>query len=295
MVFGGHNKLVRGVILPVAAYLEFILQELMKNGDPRGLIESGKTAMVILDRCVLHRALCKWGMLTHGLTATSVGQSPWLMDLLWHLPAGKGLRHFRALASKMMRSRILATSPPPFKDLVTYLVSASSYSASSPSPLYFNRQTKAPSLLLIWSVRPRSLYKEVCIVLYIDICLSGTKHYLTSYATGSDNTSIIISLVLFFLVCERSCYQRLRDELAGAFPDPLNPLDHTKLAGLPYLDGVINETLRLGTPFFLPRLVPAGGVVIDGNCIPGGTVVALAAYSQQISLENFYPDPLVRP
>jgi cytochrome P450 len=62
---------------------------------------------------------------------------------------------------------------------------------------------------------------------------------------------------------------------------------------LPFLNAVVNESLRLGTPFFLPRVIPEGGVTIDGNFIPEGTMAAFAAFSQQTSPDNFYPDPLV--
>ena len=36
------------------------------------------------------------------------------------------------------------------------------------------------------------------------------------------------------------------------------------------------------------------GVGLGGRAVPGGTAVALAAYTQQTSEENFFPDPLVR-
>lgn len=65
------------------------------------------------------------------------------------------------------------------------------------------------------------------------------------------------------------------------------------LASLPFLNGVINEALRLGTPFFLPREIPVDGAVIEGSFIPAGTVVSLATYSQHHSSENFSPHPLV--
>ncbi|KAL0947701.1 hypothetical protein HGRIS_013787 [Hohenbuehelia grisea] len=87
-------------------------------------------------------------------------------------------------------------------------------------------------------------------------------------------------------------YSRLRKELDLAFPDALGTLSLEKLNTLPFLNAVINEGLRLGSPFYLPRVVPPGGVEIAGKFIPPDTQVAIAAYSQQTSPENFWPEPL---
>ena len=102
-----------------------------------------------------------------------------------------------------------------------------------------------------------------------------------------------MSLALYFLITEPRYYQMLRQEVARAFPDPNMPLSHDELRRLPFLESVILEALRLGSPYFLPRIVPDGGARIDDKFIPGGTVVALAAYSQQTDPSNFFPDPLV--
>ena len=112
--------------------------------------------------------------------------------------------------------------------------------------------------------------------------------------TGSDNTSITVTLAIYFLLSTPEYYHRLRKELDGAFPDPTSPLSLKTLTELEFLDAVINETLRLASPYFNPRITPRGGSVIDGNYIPGGTIVALAAHSQQVSPDNFYPSPQVR-
>jgi len=88
-------------------------------------------------------------------------------------------------------------------------------------------------------------------------------------------------------------YHDLRRELDRVFPDPTADIDINALTDLPLLNGIINETLRLGSPFFLPRVVPSGGAVIGDIILPGNTIVALAAYSQQTSPDNFYPEPKV--
>ena len=88
-------------------------------------------------------------------------------------------------------------------------------------------------------------------------------------------------------------YDALRKEIDDSSLNPDDSLDHEALSRLEYLNGVISESLRLGTPFFLPRIVPDGGAIVEHNHIPGGTVVALAAYSQQISGDNFFPESQV--
>lgn len=110
---------------------------------------------------------------------------------------------------------------------------------------------------------------------------------------GSDNTSITVAFAICFLLSSPEYYHRLRKELDEAFPDPICSLSLNTLADLAFLDAVINETLRLASPYFNPRIIPHGGSVIDGKYIPGGTIVALAAHSQQVSPENFHPSPQV--
>lgn len=110
---------------------------------------------------------------------------------------------------------------------------------------------------------------------------------------GSDNLAVMLTLAVFFMLTEPKYYQRLRKELDEAFPDPGGSLPPAELAVLPFLNGVLAEVLRLSTPFFLPRIVPSSGVVIDGRFVPGGTIVAYAAYTQQLHPDNFCPEPRV--
>ncbi|KAI0648784.1 cytochrome P450 [Trametes meyenii] len=212
MVFGGASKL-----------------ELMKNGDPKEYIMTGKRAMIALD---------------------SAGHSPWLLDILWRLPTSRSMRRLIENSRYMMHSRLQAKELPPYRDLSSYLIEAG-----------------LPQL---------DLEREA----------------LVAIQAGSDNTSITMSLVLFFMLAEPRYYQRLRAELEQTFANPLGPLPASDLATLPFLNAVIHETLRFSSPYFVPRVVPKGGAAIDGRFIPEGTIVALAAYSQQTSPDNFFPDPL---
>lgn len=115
---------------------------------------------------------------------------------------------------------------------------------------------------------------------------------LTTY-TASENTTITLALACYFLAAEPKYFKQLRDQLDEAFPDPLGALNHNTLAGISLLDGILNESLRIGSLFFLPRITPPEGVEVDGRHIPGDTIIALAAYTMQMSPDNFSPEPTV--
>ncbi len=100
-------------------------------------------------------------------------------------------------------------------------------------------------------------------------------------------------MVFYYLLSHPQYYIQLYDVLHAEFPDPMEHLEGSRLAGIPLLGGVIDESLRLQTAFYFPRIVPLGGVTIDGSFIPEGTIVSVTSYSQQIDPSNFYPDPLV--
>lgn len=102
-----------------------------------------------------------------------------------------------------------------------------------------------------------------------------------------------LAIAFYYLTAEPKYYKQLQAQLDQLFSDALGPLSASALATLPFLDGVLNEALRLGSAFFLPRITPPEGTEVDGKYIPGNTVVALAAYTQHISPENFFPDPMV--
>lgn len=72
--------------------------------------------------------------------------------------------------------------------------------------------------------------------------------------------------------------QELDDELVGV-DDPIVDLEQVK--HLPYLEAVINETLRIHSTsaIGLPRVVPAGGLEVCGKWFPEGTVLSVPSYT----------------
>jgi cytochrome P450 len=113
---------------------------------------------------------------------------------------------------------------------------------------------------------------------------------LFAIQAGAETTPGALTLMLYYIIRNRNVYNRLTAELADHFPDGVIVSD--VLYKLPYLSAVVNEGLRLGTPFpGLPRVVPKGGAVLAGTYVPGGTIVGVPPYAQQVSPENFWPSP----
>lgn len=64
------------------------------------------------------------------------------------------------------------------------------------------------------------------------------------------------------------------------------------LSGLPYFSAVLEEAVRLGSPFHaVQRQVPKGGAVVDGKFVPEDTVISVTSYVIHTAEEYFSPEP----
>ena len=106
---------------------------------------------------------------------------------------------------------------------------------------------------------------------------------------GSDTTAVTLTY-LVYAVCQDS---RIRDKLVSELISLPDNLTDRHARNLPYLNQVINETLRLYTavPGVLPRVVPEEGAQLAGFNLPRGTIVSTQAYSMHRD-PNIFPDPL---
>lgn len=86
---------------------------------------------------------------------------------------------------------------------------------------------------------------------------------------------------MYFLFKTPAALSRLRDELTAALDGSQEVAKYANVKNLPYLHACINESLRLLPPvaFGLNRMTPPEGLMIDGNWIPGGTLVGVPAYT----------------
>ena len=97
---------------------------------------------------------------------------------------------------------------------------------------------------------------------------------------GSDTTSTCISAMTFYLVRHPDVLKKLQNEVRNAFEDLDEIKSGPKLSGLTYLRACIDEGLRMSPPVpgILARVTLPGGMDIDGQHVPAGTVVGSAAY-----------------
>ncbi|GAM34873.1 hypothetical protein TCE0_015f02743 [Talaromyces pinophilus] len=117
---------------------------------------------------------------------------------------------------------------------------------------------------------------------------------------GTLATAWVMSVGMYHLLAPGSVsmFNTLRKELKEAIPDPNEPLDWNKLEKLPFLTGVVKESLRLGngTTTRLQRIAPDETLIYkDPNTgkvweIPPGTPVSLTSLHIHHD-EKIFADP----
>lgn len=103
---------------------------------------------------------------------------------------------------------------------------------------------------------------------------------------GTDTTAISLTYLVYAVLSQPALQRDLEAEVANLH-DGYTDADLEKL---PLLAAIISESLRLygAAPGGLPRLVPQGGVDMNGYYLPEGTTVQTQAYS-------FHRDPELWP
>lgn len=87
---------------------------------------------------------------------------------------------------------------------------------------------------------------------------------------------------IYFLARNQSVQIKLQAELDDALEDDEDPVPaFEKVAKLPYLVAVINETFRVHSTagLGLPRIVPEGGMTVLGTHFAEGTILSVPTYS----------------
>ncbi|KAI0904195.1 cytochrome P450 [Ustulina deusta] len=108
---------------------------------------------------------------------------------------------------------------------------------------------------------------------------------------GRQLTTVALATATYLLLKEPEKYQRLQQELRSSFTGE-KELSVTSIQSLPYLAAVVDETLRIHhpTPIHLPRIIGPDGQMVDGQWIPGNTIIGLALQTAQTSKAD-WEDP----
>jgi cytochrome P450 len=111
-------------------------------------------------------------------------------------------------------------------------------------------------------------------------------------SAGADTTSLTISASLFYLLHNPATLATLTREIRSTFSALDSIRSGHALSSCVYLRACIDETLRLATPVpsHLPREVLPGGLHVDGEFLPQGTVVGTAPWAIHHSA-TYFPDP----
>ncbi|KAH7347993.1 cytochrome P450 monooxygenase-like protein [Pyrenochaeta sp. MPI-SDFR-AT-0127] len=109
-------------------------------------------------------------------------------------------------------------------------------------------------------------------------------------AAAADTTGNGLTTGVYEVIKNPKIYAKLTAELKAAFPDPNAKMELTVLERLPYLTGVVNESLRLsfGVISRLPRIVPEGGAKFEGYTIPAGFTVSMSSWVLHRN-EDYFP------
>lgn len=121
-----------------------------------------------------------------------------------------------------------------------------------------------------------------------------TAEALTQLIAGSDTTSNSSCALLYHVARTPGCLAKLQAELDAAIADDVDVPTYEMVRDLPYLQDVVNETLRHHSTsgIGLPRQIPedSQGVHLLGHYFPPGTVLSVPSYTIHHSKEIWGPD-----
>ncbi|XP_049535736.1 probable cytochrome P450 6a14 [Anopheles darlingi] len=112
------------------------------------------------------------------------------------------------------------------------------------------------------------------------------------FLAGFETSSTTMNFCLYELVKNPDIQERLREEINRAIDENGGEVTYDVVMNMPYLDNVINETLRKYPPVETLTRKTSKDYLIPGtkHVIPEGTIVQIPAYAIQRDPDH-YPDP----
>ncbi|KAJ5702437.1 Cytochrome monooxygenase lcsI [Penicillium malachiteum] len=111
----------------------------------------------------------------------------------------------------------------------------------------------------------------------------------------SETSASLLSGLTYYMLKNPPAYEKLEKEIRESFQS-YNDINFQAVSTLPYLNAVVEEILRCYPPVsgIQPRIVPKGGVTIDGEIVPEGTSFFGAHYSTYHAASHFTePDSFI--
>lgn len=101
-----------------------------------------------------------------------------------------------------------------------------------------------------------------------------------------------MAATLFYLVRSPAALQKATDEVRSRFRDVEDIHQGPDLNSLTYLRACIDEAMRMSPSVggIVPREVLPGGITVDGEVIPAGTVIGVPHYTIHHNAA-YYPEP----
>jgi cytochrome P450 len=106
---------------------------------------------------------------------------------------------------------------------------------------------------------------------------------------GADTTSVTLCSLLFYITHNERVYLKLVKEIRETFASPEDIVFNPALLNCTYLRACIDETLRLAPagPSELPRQILPGGMQIEGDFYPEGTIVGTPNWAMGRNEEHY--------
>lgn len=102
---------------------------------------------------------------------------------------------------------------------------------------------------------------------------------LTFLAAGHETTASALSWTMYLLSTHPEIQERLRDEVRTVIPEANTPVTHTMLEGMPVLNGVCEETLRLFPTVPTTIRESVRDTTMAGVPVPKGTLCIVVPYA----------------